>query len=179
MSMNWQDLIQQAEEGGTYVAIPDGSYQAFVQDATTKSASTGKQMIVAVFEVLSGPHKGRRVWNNFTITRDNPNALAWFFKHMAALGLDKSFFAMGPSIEAVAAQMKGKQCVIDVASKVWNGETRNDIKKIAPLTGAQATGPMGPSPAAAPAPVTPTPEQPAAAEQQTPPPTGPAPTVPF
>lgn len=144
--MNWQDLLAQAEEGGSYDAIPEGQYHAVVADATAKPSSSGKQMIVATFEVTAGPYKGRRVWNNFVISRDNPNALGWFFRHMSALGVSKDFFALNPPLEAVAAQIKGKPCVIDVSTRVWNNETRNDVKKITAAQGAMPTAAPAPTP---------------------------------
>jgi hypothetical protein len=172
--MNWQDLLQQADDGGSYEAIPEGPYQAVVSDATAKNAASGKPMIVAVFEVTAGPYKGRRVWNNFVLSRDNANALSWFFKHMNALGLSKDFFAHNPSLETVAAQLKGKTCTIDVTQKVWNNETRNDVKKITPASGA-SSAPTGFAPSSTPASA----PEPASAEASTPAPNGQPPAVPF
>jgi hypothetical protein len=153
MSMNWSDLLQQAEAGGSYEAIPEGTYNALVIDAVAKPSSTGKPMIVATFEVQGGPHAGRRVWNNFVITRDNANALAWFFKHMNALGLNKEFFALNPSLEACAEQLKGKHCVIHVGVRTWNGENRNNVDKVSPPAMAQATPWPGGQPTPTPTPV--------------------------
>lgn len=169
MSMNWQDLITQAEEGGGFDALPEGPYEAVVSDAVAKNATTGKQMIVATFDITAGPYKGRKVWNNFVISKDNPNALKWFFQHMKALGLGADFFAHNPSLEAVAAQLKGKTCTLQVAQKTYQGETRNEVKKITSSGGAPASpggfGTAAPTPtpqAETPTPTpAPTPETPA------------------
>jgi hypothetical protein len=129
-SVNWSELMEAAEEGGAYDALPEGAYTAKILDATVKTTGNGKPMIAATFEVAAGPYSGRRFWNNFVITKDNPNAMAWFFRHMKALGLGKDFFAMGPSLEATAQQLVGKTCVATLGVRTYQGETRNEVKKI-------------------------------------------------
>lgn len=183
MSMNWQELLDTAAEGGTYEALPEGPYQVQVDSAEAKNASTGKPMIVAKFKVMAGPYAGRLVWNNFVVTSDNANAMSWFFRNMAALGLDKSFFAMNPSLEAVAAALVGKQCEIGVTQKTYNNEIRNDVKSIKALAAgaASAAAPQQAAPASpSPAP-TPEPQPQAQPAEQSPAPAQPAaaPEVPF
>lgn len=136
MSMNWSDLIRVAEDGGAYDALPEGRYTAKVIETQAKPASTGKPMITATFEVVGGPYNGRRFWNNFVITRDNPNAMSWFFRHMQVFGLDKNFFEMNPSLEATAAQLVGKTCVVTLGVRQYQGDNKNTVKKIEPVDGA-------------------------------------------
>jgi len=154
MSMNWNDLLQQASDGGTYEALPDGQYHVKVTSAEAKNSTTGKPMIVTKFQVLAGPFAGRLVWNNFVITQDNPNALSWFFKNMGVMGLDHNFFAMNPSLEATAAALIDKQCMVTLTQKTWNNEVRNEVKSIASAVGnaMHTAAPVAPAPAAAPAP---------------------------
>lgn len=172
MSMNWSELIDSAEEGGGFDVLPAGDYLAVVQDATAQDASTGKPMVKATFKITEGPYAGRLIWNNFVLTRDNPNALKWFFRHMQAFGLQRDFFAMNPSMSAVAEQLKNKEVVITLtANREYQGQRQNDVKSIR-AAGIPNQGPA-PTPAPAPAPTNDTPS----AEAQTN--TGTAPPVPF
>lgn len=170
MSMNWSELIDAAEEGGGFEPIPAGDYLALVQDAVAAPATTGKPMVKATFRCLEGPFATRLVWNNFVLSKDNPNALKWFFRHMAVFGMDRSFFALNPSMEAVAARMKGQTVIISVtADREYGGQKQNDVKslRVANVPGTPPVTPPAETPTPAPVPATET-----AA-------TGTAPAVPF
>ena len=129
-TMPWSQLIAEAEAGGAGEPVPEGPYRCEVTKAEAKTASTGKSMVVAGFKILDGPYAGRPLYNNFVLTTDNPNALAWFFKNMASMGLTKEFFGMNPSLEAVAAQLVGKRCILNVGVKSYNNEMRNEVKGV-------------------------------------------------
>jgi hypothetical protein len=126
----WSELVKEAEAGGAGEPVPEGPYRCEITKTEAKTATTGKSMIVAAFKILDGPYAGRPLYNNFVLTTDNPNALAWFFKNMASLGLGKDFFAMNPSLESVAAQLVGKRCIVSAGVKTYNNELRNEVKGI-------------------------------------------------
>lgn len=54
-----------AAGGGNYDPVPEGDYMLKALEAEEKDTSTGGVMITAKFEVVSGEHKGRWVWQNF------------------------------------------------------------------------------------------------------------------
>jgi hypothetical protein len=146
-SANFADLLKAAEDAG-FSNCPPGTYDVRVVEGTAKTTSAGKDMLVVKFEILGGPHGGRKVPNNFVISPENGTALGFFFRHMNAMGLDSAYFSQNPAPQKVAADLVGKTCRIEVGTRVWNGEEREDVKKI-----------MAPSPdAAAPSPA-PTPVQ--------------------
>lgn len=141
-SASFSDLIKAAEDAG-FSNCPPGTYDARVVAGEAKTTSAGKDMIVVKFEIVGGPHGGRKVPNNFVISPENANALGFFFRHMRALGLDSAYFTQNPSTAKVAADLVGKTCRIEVGTRVWNGEEREDIKSImAPV----ADGAAGPTP---------------------------------
>ena len=140
---NFADLLKAAEDAG-FSNCPPGTYDVRVVEGSAKTTSANKDMIVVKFELLSGPHAGRKVSNNFVISPENANALGFFFRHMRAMGLDSAYFSTNPSPQQVASSLVGKTCRIEVGTRVWNGEEREDVKKIMPLDPAQV-------PAAAPA----------------------------
>lgn len=145
----FSDLLKAAEDAG-FSNCPPGTYDARVAEGTAKTTSAGKDMIVVKFEIIGGPHGGRKVPNNFVISPENANALGFFFRHMRAMGLDAAYFSQNPSPQKVAADLVGKTCRIEVGTRVWNGEEREDVKKIlAPVSGAET--PAAPAPAVVPA----------------------------
>ena len=172
-SMPWSELIKDAEAGGVGEPVPEGPYRVEITKAEAKNASTGKQMIVVTMKILEGPYAGRPLWNNFVITNDNPNALAWFFKHMAALGFNKDFFALNPSLETLATQMVGRRAMVQAGVRNWNNEVRNEIKSFSADTNAPTAAQV----------IQPAAQVATSADGgnavATPAPQGPAPTAPF
>ena len=94
---NWNDLMKVADEAG-FTPLPVGEYDVIVATSEAKQTSTGKDSIVVNFQVTSGPMMNRRIRNQFTISPDNANAIGFFFRHMACLGIPREWFAQGPSV---------------------------------------------------------------------------------
>jgi len=203
MTQNWGDLIKAS--GGANEPLPNGEYDCQVVKSEPAKTQNGKTMFKVTFNVIAGPHVNRKIWGNFVVSPENPQALGIFFSQMATLGLDTNFFATNPSEEAVASALSGKYARIGTTQREWNGQMRNDIKKVARavLTSGGGASPGGsavpsgipqvstpaPSPVAAPAPApaapapapapVPAPEAPPAAPEPTPTPAPPvAPTPP-
>lgn len=182
----WADL-QKAAGDAAFEPLPVGTYDVTVDTAEATQSSSGKDMIKVKFKVLGGPHEGRGLFNQFVISPDSANALAFFFRHMAAFGLDEKYFATNPQLEAVAAALVGKVCRVKVSIREWQGQDRNQVDAVMPPTPGTAT-------VAAPAPTPmptapPTPGQPAtpsvappagvgATPMPTAPPVSPAPVAP-
>jgi hypothetical protein len=156
---SWGDLLGQAEAGPE--PIPDGIYDFVVSTAKSQPAKTGAPMVVAVLKVVSGPYAGKTVWHNFVLTEDNPNALGWFFKHMAALGIDQSTIAALPppeqgGLEQLAQMIVGRYVTANVGHRLWQGSTRNQLGDIKPYGGGAQQAPGVPQ----------VPQQPAAPQYQ-------------
>lgn len=166
-TMNFGELLATADTSGGGAPPPPGEYDVVVESAEAKNSSTGKPMIKVRFKILVGPHAGRGIFNNFTISTESAGALSFFFQHMDALGLDRDFFAANPALELVAQTLIGRQAKITGEHRDWNGKAQFDIKKIARPTvgvvappvaavatsGVPAPAPAPAAPAAVPAPV--------------------------
>jgi len=133
-TFNWSDLQKAADDAG-FTPVPDGPYDLEIAKATAKKTSGGKDQIEVQFKILSGPNEGRLVFNNFVISPESANALGFFFRDMAALGLTREYFASNPKVEAVATALQGRRCHAEIGHREWGGTTRNDVKKITPPTG--------------------------------------------
>jgi hypothetical protein len=192
---SWEDLLSDAgDASGGFETLPEGDYDFVVKEATAKAASTGKQMYVIKAEIQGGPHNSRLVWHNFVLTPDNPQALGFFFRNMATLGLTADYFKANPADHHVAEALIGRRFRGQVGIRKWQGQDRNEIKAFFPAAGAgvgappqaQVAAPAAPpAPPAAPAPPPPAPPVPPAAYQAppaaaapTPPPPPPAPPAP-
>lgn len=138
-TVNWDDLIKSASSG--FEALPNGDYNVTVEKAEVVTASTGAPMIKTVFVVEDGPHAGRKIFNNFVLTVDNPDALGFFFQNMGHLGLDRTFFAslqgsMQDSLPQVAASLPTRRCRLSLGQREWNGQMRNNVLRVMPaMTG--------------------------------------------
>jgi hypothetical protein len=181
-SINWQDL-QKAAGDAAFTPVPVGVYDVYVDTAEATQSSTGKDMIKVTFKVQNGPHEGRGIFNQFVISPDSANALAFFFRHMAALGLDEAFFAVNPPLETVAATLVGRTCRVKVGIREYQGQDRNEVQQVLPATAGTATT-TPPAPAQLPTPAANQPAAPAVSTSQpspaapTAPPASPAPVAP-
>ena len=155
-SLNWGDLIKEAGEVQSYEALPDGTYDMSIIEATATTSQSGKAMFKVTAEVVGGPFNKRRVWDNLVVSMDNSTALGIFFSKMAALGLNKEFFSAQPSNAQIESAMMGRRFRAKVGSRVWQGAKKNEIKSYFPLSSTPeptAMAAAAPAPAPAPAPV--------------------------
>jgi hypothetical protein len=138
-TFNWSDLQQAADDAGFTVLSPRKGADAEVVDATFKKTANGKDQYAVRFKLLGGPDDGKSVFNNFVISPDNANALGFFFRHMAALGLTREYFASNPPKEAVAKALVGRRCRLDISIRTWNDQDRNQVDNVLPPIGGATT----------------------------------------
>lgn len=162
--VNFGQLLKDA--GGSFQPLPKGEYDAIVATSEAKESSTGKLMFALTYKIVGGPYNGRTVYNNVTLTVDNPNALRMFFLNMKAMGLDEAFFSQSPAPSVVAQALLDKPCKLVIDHRPYQGEMRESVKSIKPpmLGGIQVPGAMnvGPGPIVPPA----SPQAPAVPAQQ-------------
>jgi hypothetical protein len=152
VSLTWNDLLDSAGEG--FDPVPDGQYPFTISKAEAAETKTGKTMFKTQHKIDGGPHNGRVVFNQFVLSPDSPSALGFFFRHMAAMGLDKQFFSKNPTKEQVAEALVGRRGIMKVSMRKYQGQDRNNVDAILPLGGGV---PMAPAPASGPPLAVPTP----------------------
>lgn len=178
---SWKDLVKDAGDVTTFSALPDGPYNFKVLEAKVQKTSSDKTMFVVKAEVQDGPHAKRLVWDNITVTEDNPKAMGFFFGKMAALGLTPENFFSRLSEDAdesdrqIAAALPGRYFRGLVGHREWKGVTKNDISRYLPAGAASAPMPTAAPAYAAPAPQAAPPMAPA--PQAAPPMAAPAPVA--
>lgn len=128
-SFSFKQLQDQAKEAGVGEPVPPGRYTVKAIEATAGRTKDGsKDKIDVKFSIVSGPHANRKLFNQYTISPENTNALAFFFRHMTAFGLDSDFFASEPTMQQVASSIVDKVVDVDVIIDTYNNEERNKIK---------------------------------------------------
>ena len=176
----WDQLFKTAEEAGvSFDPIPEGAYEAIIEKADAKTTSNGKGMIAVTCKVDGGPYDGRKFWNNFTISPESSNAMAFFFRHMQVLGFTNEFFATCPpplqgGTQRLAAVMNERhpRFRAQLGIKEYGGTLRNEVKQIsvsalgqtAGIAPAPASGVVPGVPPVATAPVVPVPAAPSTPE---------------
>lgn len=137
-SSSFGNLVQKAQEAGSgFDLLPDGPYIAKVIESEFKHSGAGKPQIKTRWEVVQGPHAGfKGLWNYFTLTIDNPNAVAIFFRQLKALGITQEFLdALSEldnetAVKHIAGALEGKVAAIKV--KVDHEYQNNKIERINP-----------------------------------------------
>lgn len=178
---SWGDLLNDAGGAGdSFEPLPPGDYDFVISQADATQTQNGKTMYKVRAKVEgNGPHAGRLVFHNFTISPESPNALAIFFRQMNVLGLNREFFAQNPSDHHVAEELKEKRFRGQVVIKTWNNQEQNEIKQFyTAVSGGTPTPGSGiPSPSPAPAAGPPVPQAAPPAPPAAPP--APAPAAPY
>ena len=137
-SSSFGNLVQKAQEAGAgFDLLPDGPYIAKIIESEFKHSANGKPQIKTRWEVVQGPHAGfKGLWNHFTLTIDNPNAVAIFFRQLKALGITQEFLdALAEldnetAVKHIAGALEGKAAAIKV--KVDHEYQNNKIERINP-----------------------------------------------
>lgn len=139
--INFGQLLQ--DSGGAFEPVPKGEYDLTVSSAEATKSTTDKVMFKVVYKIVGGPYNGRTIYNNITLTTDNPNALRMFFLNMKSMGLTEEFFAGNPTPSQVADALVGRPCRATIDHREWQGQTRENVKSLKAAVGIGAAGVAG------------------------------------
>lgn len=138
-SNSFGDIVKQAAESGTsFDLLPAGPYVAKIIESEYRSSSNGKPQIKTRWEVIAGPNAGfKGLWNYFTLTIDNPNAVAIFFRQLKTLGITQEFIdALAEldnetAVKHIAGALEGRAAGIKVV--IDTEYNNNKIDRINPV----------------------------------------------
>lgn len=155
-SSSFGSLVKKAAESGTsFDLLPAGPYVAKIIESEYKLSNGGKPQIKTRWEVVVGPNAGfKGLWNYFTLTIENPNAVAIFFRQLKTLGITQEFLdALSEldnetAVKHIAGALEGRHAGIKVT--VDTEYNNNKIDRINPvpqefagLSNGAAPGPGG------------------------------------
>lgn len=101
-------------------AIPEGTYEVVVNEATQKDSRDGNPMIAFEFEVTEGAHKGTKLYENCSL---QPQALFKLKSVLLALGMDIPNKAFDLNLR----DLVGLTCEVEVGHEVYEGKKRARI----------------------------------------------------
>jgi len=88
------------EPSTDFEPIPAGTYEALIIDSAMKTTRSGDgQFLELVFEVIAGPHKGRRLWARLNLTNANATAVAIARAELSAICRATGIMAPRDSVE--------------------------------------------------------------------------------
>lgn len=145
-SYDFGNLYGQADN--SQVSYPKGVYDAVVESAEwgrSKDGSKGQWTIKV--RTASGENAGKMpLTTTLTVTADNPRALGFMFRRLAALGVpvpdpqnpqqvvngQAPFWIMGWDEDQVARHMTGRPVQVFIDQEEWEGVTRSKVKDFRP-----------------------------------------------
>lgn len=135
-----EEAISEAKEEMEYKPLPEGEYPVIVANTVLKESKNGKPMLEIEYTVLD---KGRTLYQRQIL--DNKVSQKIIFQTFLALGFTEEQFRKLDSFESAVG--KKALAVVKVETSQYNGETRhhNGIKRLKPLTSANATSANAPS----------------------------------
>lgn len=142
-TINWGELMAGVAEA--LQPVPKGAYDVVVSKCDAKTSSTNKSMWAMQMKIEGGPHNGRVIFNNLTLTTDNPQALRMFFVNMHALGLDQQFFMSNPTPTQIANALVGRRARVEIDHRDFQGQKRENVKRLMPASGVFPAGTQVPT----------------------------------
>ena len=123
--------------------LPPGKYVAHIVASEMKDTSTGGQYLKLEHEVIDGPHRGRKVWNNLNLVNNNQTTVEIAQRQLSAI-----CHAIGVLKVSDSDQLHFKPLLITVkvrpAGKDKNGidrDAQNEVGGYEPTSG--GTGVVG------------------------------------
>ena len=106
--------------------VPAGQYVVAVNSVKMKTASTGTPMLEWIFAVEEGPYAGRRLFTNTVVGKQDA---MWRVKDfLLALGFAPE--ELEGAVELEPEQLIGLTATAVVNVREYNGENRNEIKRL-------------------------------------------------
>jgi hypothetical protein len=134
--------VADADEAGSFVAIPDGLYGARLMNCEATETKAGDPMWKWEFEILEGQgHDGRRFWSNSTF---GEKALPFFKKTLAAFGVDGDDEAVLDALDTDT--LLGQWVTLSISTKAIPegnknaGRLTNNVDEVLPYDGPDEVG---------------------------------------
>jgi hypothetical protein len=115
----------QVEEG----AVPAGNYRLEVASCKASVSQNGNPMLTPTFKLVPGTDarypNGRTVLAGVFALTENSKSI--FFRNMAALGLDQTYFEGSPTLQDAANALEGRVVDAELEVREYQGQDRNSI----------------------------------------------------
>lgn len=133
--IDWNKVLEEQANDPGIGAIPKGKYPVRVKKAEAVTASSGSKMLKVQLEVMGGPYDTRVVFTNIVFSTQNPKAMSFTLRKLAALGVTREVLAtQNPTTEQIASMIEGVEVEAEVEVREYNGDDTNDVKGFKALT---------------------------------------------
>jgi len=131
--------MAKVQDKPTFEILPIGEYVVEIAERSEKDTKNGDLMVNLTLEVTSGPHKGKKVWDNIIIC-DNPDSPAWKIRwrlKQFLKAIDEPHH--GDSFEWDTDRWLWRRCKVNVGHELWPegttyaGQPKPVIKQYSPL----------------------------------------------
>lgn len=125
----------QVPEQREFTALPEGQYVVIATASEMKPTKSGEgQILVFTFEVLDGPHKGRKLWARLNLVNKNQTAVDIAQRELGAICR-----AVGVIKPADSSDLHNKPLLATVGIELDDRKREtNHIKKYEAVAGAPA-----------------------------------------
>lgn len=131
-------------------ALPAGDYHCQIVDSEMKATKNGDgQMLKLTLDVISGPHEGRKLFDNLNL--NHPNEMT---QRIAMQSLAKICNAVGVAALQDSEELHFKPLMVKLGFGKGDYADRNQVKgykAVGAVVSGPAPRPAGPAPAARPA----------------------------
>jgi len=139
----------QVDPAGSFEPIPKGDYPAIMIESEFKDTKAGDgQYLQVVWEIMSGEHKGRRLFDRLNLHNKNETAVK-----IAQGSLSAICHAVGVLHPKMSEELHGKPCLVKVIieeRKDQPGTMKNEVKGYAAINGAAPVTSTSPAASARP-----------------------------
>lgn len=124
---------------GDFEAIPAGNYSAMATDSETKKTKAGTgSYLQLVWEIIDGPHAGRKLWSRLNLDNPNSKAVEIAKRELSSICRAIGVFNPGDSQELHNIPVVLK---VGVEKRKDTGEMTNRIKGYDAMDGAAQSQP--------------------------------------
>lgn len=118
------------EVSDSFELLPAGEYTLNITSVTDKPTKKDPRNICTVveFDVIDGPHKGRKHWENFNIFHSNPQTAEWAAKDFKRMAKACGLMSTKRTEDVVGRVVIGKM----VCEEDKQGNIRNRVKGYKP-----------------------------------------------
>jgi hypothetical protein len=110
--------------GSNFEPPPAGTYNCRIDETTMGTTRKGDQMITAVYEIIDGQHKGKKLWDRIVLTK----AAEWKLdQFLQALGVASSKKRKGVlDLEEIV----GERLTVKVKQGEYNGNPTAEVDRV-------------------------------------------------
>jgi hypothetical protein len=124
---DFQQLLAEAKTAGAWEA---GDYHLEIEDATAESGQVPSIKLKLRCHGPEGRYKGKAITHRLRMDPAQPFSLQAFFDVVKGFGIGEQFIGSVNNLGPIATELRGRQGMVTLTSREYNGRTFNDIRGV-------------------------------------------------